>query len=133
MSIFRYNSRHKAITLVVVAIAAALGYHLNQREQPTFGNGQLKRTGSAVNGRNQGRWTWYHPNGRKKMEGDFDGGKRTGRWATFSPTGDTLTLSTYRNDKLNGPHKVYGPDGRPAQVITFLDDQPVSARAGAGR
>ncbi len=71
MSIFRYDSRHKVITLGIVVIAAAVGYYLNQRGQPTFDNGQVKRTGSVENGRNQGRWTWYFPDGRKKMEGDF--------------------------------------------------------------
>lgn len=124
MSVFRYDSRHKVFTLALVIIAAALGFYLNRREQPTFDNGQVKRTGSLLDGRNQGRWTWYYPNGRKKMEGDFQGGKRTGRWVTFAANGDTLTTSMYRNDRLNGPHTEYGPGGRPARVITYVDDRP---------
>ena len=130
MSLFRYNSRHKIITFVVVIIAAAVGYYLNQRALPTFENGQPKRAGSLVDGRNQGHWSWYYPNGRMKMEGDFDGGKRTGRWITYSPNGDTLTVSFYRDDKLNGPHTEFGTDGRPAVVTTYANDLPVSAAGG---
>ncbi len=133
MSIFRYNSRHKAITLAGVALAAAAGFYLNQREQPTYDNGQPKRTGSVENGRNQGRWTWYYPNGSKKMEGDFEGGKRNGRWLTFAPNGDTLTVSFYLNDRLNGPHTEYGADGLPAMVTTYTDDRPVGPAAPVAR
>lgn len=125
MSLFRYNSRHKVITFAAVVIAAAVGYYMNQRQPPAFENGQLKRTGSVVDGRNQGRWTWYFPNGHKKMEGDFDGGKRTGRWITYSPNGDTLTVSMYRHDKLNGPHTEFGADGQPTLVTIYADDRPV--------
>lgn len=124
MSIFRYDSRHKVVTFFLVAAAAAIGYYLNQRGQPTFDNGQVKRTGSVVNWRNQGRWTWYYPDGRKKMEGDFAGGKRTGRWITFDSNGDTLTVSMYRNDQLNGLHTDYGPDGRPTLSTNYVNDKP---------
>lgn len=133
MSAFRYDSRHKVVTLALVIVAAALGFYLNQREQPTFDNGQVKRTGSMVDGRNHGRWTWYYPNGRKKMEGDFQGGKRTGRWVTFADNGDTLTVSMYSNDRLNGPHTEYGPGGRPARVVTYVDDRPATTSGTSSR
>lgn len=130
MSLFSYNSNHKAITALLVIAVAGASFYLNRRGPSTFDNGQAKRTGSVVDGRNHGRWTWYYPSGKKKMEGTFDHGKRTGPWYTFSATGDTLTEAFYSEDKLNGPYTLFGPDGRRASVTLYKDDQPVRTTGG---
>ncbi|MCF8258790.1 MAG: hypothetical protein K9J06_14635 [Flavobacteriales bacterium] len=125
MSVFNYNSRHKAILAFGVVIAVAVQFYMNRPERPTFHNGQVKQTGGVVDGRNHGIWVWYHASGPKKMEGRFELGKRAGRWLTFSPDGDTLTESFYRDDRLNGTYTVFGPDGNPVMVSDYVDDRQV--------
>lgn len=130
MSLFRYNSNHKAITALLIIAVAAISLYLNRRGPSTFDNGQAKRTGSVVDGRNNGRWTWYYPSGKKRMEGTFDHGKRTGVWHTFSASGDTLTEAFYADDKLNGPYTLFGPDNRRGTVTFYKNDQPIGQPKG---
>lgn len=129
MSAFRYNSNHKAITALLIIAVAVASFYLGRRGAPTYANGQAKREGGTVDGRNNGRWTWYYPGGQKKMEGFFDRGKRTGRWLTFAANGDTITEAFYANDKLNGTYTVFGTNGQPNKVVLYSNDQQVDPAA----
>ncbi|MBK6884159.1 MAG: hypothetical protein IPH05_14685 [Flavobacteriales bacterium] len=127
MSLFSYNSSHKIIVSIAILSAVALHTILNRPGQPTYENGQVKQSGSVVNGHNHGVWTWYHPNGHRKMQGRFERGERTGLWVTFAPDGDTLTTGFYRNDRLNGDYTVYAPGDQKVHVTHYVEDKPVSS------
>lgn len=99
---FKYNSYHKIITGAILLSWAI--YHFSDQEDINrhYENGQIKKMGGQLNGKNHGTWVWFHDNGLKKMEGTFKHGKRTGTWTTWSKTGNKLSEATYDNDKLNG-------------------------------
>lgn len=98
---FNYNSYHKIITAVIL-IVWSIAHFSKKENNRSYTNGQPKKSGQLVNGKNQGLWVWYYEGGQKKMEGYFDKGQRNGKWTTFNKKGDTLSQSEYHNDQLNG-------------------------------
>lgn len=126
MSIFRYNSNHKAIVGILIVLVSALGFYLRDREKPKHSNGQARQVGSQMDGRNHGLWVWYFSNGKREMQGNFTHGKREGIWITFSPNGDTLIKASYQNDKLNGQYTVYNENDEVANLMMYKDDRLVS-------
>lgn len=126
MSVFRYNSNHKAIVGILIVLLSALGFYLRDREKPKYDNGQAKQVGSQVDGRNHGMWIWYHSNGKKRIQGRFEKGKRDGVWITFDEKGDTLLKATYQLDKLNGRYIIYSANNQVTSEMNYEDDQLVS-------
>lgn len=126
MSIFRYNSNHKAIVGILIVLVSALGFYLRDREKPKHSNGQAKQVGSQLDGRNHGLWVWYFSNGKREMQGNFTHGKREGIWITFAPNGDTLIRASYQNDKLNGQYTVYGADNTVKDILFYEQDKLLS-------
>lgn len=98
---FKYNSHHKIITVIILLIWSILHFSTKEKE-PTYNNGQARSTGGVKNGKNHGHWVWYYHNGAKKMEGEFNNGKRVGVWITYDINGRKLTQAKYVNDQLNG-------------------------------
>ena len=123
MSVFSYNSNHKAFVGIFVVLVSAAGFYLRDREKPSYDNGQSKQTGNQVDGRNHGQWIWYYPNGKKNMQGTFKHGEREGVWLTFSVNGDTITKANYANDKLNGRYTVYKAQNQIEQTQLYKDDR----------
>ena len=122
MSIFRYNSYHKAITVVAIILWIIFHFSGTDNSGKHFDNGQLKRSGSFSNGKNQGKWTWYYENGNKKMEGSFINGKRNGEWITWSKSGRKLTQGHYENDRLNGEFIRWGKNQKIIEQLIYKDD-----------
>ena len=101
MSVFSYNSYHKLITVFILIIWSIIHFS-NKEKFNNYDNGQVRKIGHFVNGKNDGLWTWYYENGQKKMEGHFENGKRTGLWITYDFLGRKVIQSQYKNDQLNG-------------------------------
>lgn len=120
---FRYNSYHKTVTVVLVIAWAIFHFAGAGDDDKYYENGQQKRSGSFLNGKNHGRWIWYYENGQRKMEGEFLHGKRTGQWIIRDRQGNKITQSEYQNDKLNGEFIRWNTEGKILEKLVYEDDK----------
>lgn len=123
MSFFSYNSQHKIITAIIVFSLVVFQFFRSESSTSNYENGQIKRTGSLKNAKNEGKWIWYYENGNKKIEGSFSKGKRVGVWTTYHKNGKKLTESEYQNDKLNGFSITWDINGNIKEKAQYKDDQ----------
>jgi len=125
MPIYQYNSYHKLI-VVMILIGWSVYHFFQQTEQTTnYPNGQIRKTGLTLNGKNHGKWVWYYPSGQVKMEGYFEHGKRIGQWHTYSIEGQKLTQSTYKDDQLNGQYIKWNENEKVLEKHYYQFDQKI--------
>jgi len=126
MSIFKYNSKHKIITGIIVILWAVYSFS-GGRETNIYGNkGELLQVGNIKDGKNHGKWIWYYENGNKKMEGVFNMGMREGEWLTYNQKGKIVSKSHYENDKLNGVSLTMDHDGNVIEKKVYENDEVVT-------
>lgn len=112
---------HRIFVICIVFISIWMQYNFYSPKQ-NYSNGQIKVIGEKVNGRDEGIWTWYHPNGIKQMEGAFKNGKRSGKWIVWDSRGRKVNESTYIEDKLNGESFNFDINGIIIQKKIYKND-----------
>jgi antitoxin component YwqK of YwqJK toxin-antitoxin module len=60
-----------------------------------YDNGQLKMTGSHLDGEMHGPWVWYRRDGSIMRTGDFDRGKQIGTWRTYDRSGRVVKETAF--------------------------------------
>jgi len=66
-------------------------------------NGQVKSKGEIKDGKNDGKWIWWHENGQKGLEKNYKDGKLDGKvtwW--YGYIGDNIKTTLYNDIKLDG-------------------------------
>lgn len=72
----------------------------------------VKRSeGSIVDGRREGRWTYYHPDGSVQSECTFVGGVEEGPYKVFREGGIPYYIGQYSHGERTGTWEVYNNDG----------------------
>ncbi|SVE31145.1 uncharacterized protein METZ01_LOCUS483999, partial [marine metagenome] len=102
-------------------------------------NGQVKSKGEITDGKNDGKWIWWHENGQKGLEknykdGKLDGkvtgwynhigldgqiwsekhykdGKKDGKWTTWSESGQIRSEEHYKDGKKDGKWTTWSESG----------------------
>ncbi len=46
-----------------------------------------------LNGKMQGKWTWFRKDGSKMRSGSFDKGKQIGKWVTYDKNGAVVKVT----------------------------------------
>ena len=119
---YRYNSYHKIITVLVVMAWAVFHFSRRTGNGLYYDNGQIKQTGETKNALNEGTWTWYFENGKVQMQGQFHEGQREGVWYEFDEEGHISSESHYRKNRLNGDYFRYDTTGRVILHQVFKND-----------
>ena len=67
-------------------------------------NGQVKSKGEIKDGKNDGKWIWWHENGQKGLEKNYKDGKLDGKvtWWYGYYIGDNIKTTLYNDIKLDG-------------------------------
>ena len=60
-----------------------------------YDNGQLRFTGSHLDGEMHGSWVFYRRDGSIMRRGAFDRGRQVGRWQTFDRAGALVKETTF--------------------------------------
>lgn len=122
MTWFSYNSHHKTIAALFIIVWAIVHYVLRNKPDNVFPNGQIKYTGTIVNGKNEGTWVWYYENGKQQIKGNFINGKREGIWTTWNNKGIQIKTCEYHHDKLNGSCTEWDSNGKIISRQLFHED-----------
>ena len=74
-----------------------------------------------LNGKDYGRWTFYHSNGTKETTGKFNKtGKRIGKWKYYYKNGKLKQISTFsKNGELKGRWVTYDSIGNITSDINY--------------
>jgi antitoxin component YwqK of YwqJK toxin-antitoxin module len=64
--------------------------------QVRYDNGELKMTGSHLDGEMHGSWSWYRRDGSLMRTGDFDRGRQIGTWRTYDRSGKVVKETTFK-------------------------------------
>jgi antitoxin component YwqK of YwqJK toxin-antitoxin module len=62
-----------------------------------YANGQVKFTGSRLNGEMHGAWSFYRTDGSVMRSGKFDRGKQIGTWRTFDRSGKVVKETKFKD------------------------------------
>jgi antitoxin component YwqK of YwqJK toxin-antitoxin module len=65
------------------------------KETAHYANGQVKFTGSRLNGEMHGAWSFYRTDGSLMRSGTFDRGKQIGIWRTLDRTGKVVKETSF--------------------------------------
>ena len=79
-------------------------------------------TGSLVDDRREGIWTFWYQWGQKKQQGLFRAGEREGVWQRWHANGQLAVRATYVAGRLDGPWSLFYPDGALHRSGQFADD-----------
>jgi|WetSurMetagenome_2_1015567.scaffolds.fasta_scaffold85843_1 antitoxin component YwqK of YwqJK toxin-antitoxin module len=74
-----------------------------------YQNGKKLKQGNYVNGKEEGKWTSWYSNGYKKEEGEFINGERNGLWKEWG-IDYSWAEGTYINGKKANDWKAMAPD-----------------------
>ena len=65
--------------------------------QSFYQNGQLKETGSLIDGKKVGLWTYYYENGAKRLEANYVEDKNDGKWTEWYENEKITEEGIYKN------------------------------------
>ena len=64
-----------------------------------YKTGQKKSQGILIDGKREGRWTYWFPNGNIWSEGEFKNGQSEGMFTIYKSNGEKFVESFYKNGK----------------------------------
>lgn len=108
---------------IALAAVAALGVACASPDRHTvhWPNGKKRAEGEIIEGRREGRWTYWYQFGQKMEEGQYLANRKTGRWTRWHPNGRIQWISHYQRGKRHGAFAVYLRDGSLAEEGEFVD------------
>ena len=74
-------------------------------------NGQMKETGTYVNGEKDGQWTEWYDNGQVKIKESYKDNQKNGKWLLWYENGQIKTEGDYINNKKSGKWTTWYPWG----------------------
>ena len=93
-------------------------------------NGQVKSKGEIKDGKNDGKWIWWHENGQKGLEKNYkDGkldGKVTGWYNHIGLDGQIRSEEHYKDGKKDGKWTTWYESGKIGLEKHYKDDKCIS-------
>ena len=74
--------------------------------------GHKDHAGQFRDGKEEGRWTWWHKNGRKSTEGEYRTGRLEGVWTTWYDNGQKHVEDRWRNGVQDGQQTKWYTNGQ---------------------
>lgn len=84
-----------------------------------YPNGVVKFEGRMLNGKRDGKWTYYYESGIKWSEGIFKKGERTGSSIVYYESGKKKLEGRYEKNNRVGKWKVWEEDGSLAHIVNM--------------
>jgi len=88
-------------------------------------NGNIVRTGSYAAGKRDGSYAYYFNDGSKKEEGAWKNDQRDGLWAKYSNNGNTQKEGTYSNGKKDGVWTTWNDKGLIASKYLYENNKVI--------
>ena len=88
-------------------------------------NGNIVRTGSYAAGKRDGSYAYYFNDGSKKEEGAWKNDQRDGLWVKYSNNGNTQKEGTYSNGKKDGVWTTWNDKGLMASKYLYENNKVI--------
>lgn len=88
-----------------------------------YPNGKPRFIGNYLNGKANGKFTFYHPNGQIHSAGDYVNGKMNGEWLAYFENGKLDYKSMYNYGDQEGIYISYFEDGQKSTESTYKYDE----------
>jgi len=88
-------------------------------------NGNIVRTGSYAAGKRDGSYAYYFNDGSKKEEGAWKKDQRDGLWVKYSNNGNTQKEGTYSNGKKDGVWTTWNDKGLMASKYLYENNKVI--------
>ena len=88
-------------------------------------NGNIVRTGSYAAGKRDGSYAYYFNDGSKKEEGAWKNDQRDGLWTKYSNNGNTQKEGTYSNGKKDGVWTTWNDKGLIASKYLYENNKVI--------
>lgn len=75
-------------------------------------NGKPARRGTLQGGRQEGEWTFSHPDGTRESQGTYLADVRTGAWTHWYPNGQRRMAGVYEQDRQEGVWEFWHDHGQ---------------------
>ena len=102
---------------------SGVGESFSQIQTLYWPNGNQRARGQLIEGRQEGRWTFWHLYGKKKEEGSFRHGAREGEWMSWYPSGQLRLMVRYWAGQPHGHFVSYRIDGSLREEGDFVVGQ----------
>jgi len=79
--------------------------------------------GNVINGKQEGRWTFFYENGQKLEETNYKDGKEDGRQTWWNEDGQKVTELYFINGKQDGTATSWHNNGQKAQVANYKNGE----------
>jgi len=85
--------------------------------------GKTEYEGSYKNGKQDGKWTYWHENGQKSGEVTYKDGKRDGLHTSWHDNGQKSGEVTWKDGELDGLHTSWHDNGQKSGEVTWKDGE----------
>jgi len=86
-------------------------YQSKKTNLPFSGEVIGKKSGTLINGKQDGQWMQWYRNGKLRSEGKYQNGKKIGTWFWYYETGQLQSKHRFENGILVDSIKYYEKDG----------------------
>ncbi|MEP6646385.1 MAG: hypothetical protein ABJC12_04800 [Saprospiraceae bacterium] len=86
-----------------------------------YGNGQMSRRYTTINGMKEGLMTDYYPGGKLKGERMFKNDMQVDKSMIYYESGIKKEVQYFKDGKLNGGDSTFYENGQPKMLINFTD------------
>lgn len=97
--------------LLFIGIVLFISNSYAQEYKEYYNNGNLKVSGTKINGLDTGEWKYYFENGKISKVGTYENGKLNGEWKYYYENGVLRIIGKYQKGKDIGVWKYYHDNG----------------------
>jgi antitoxin component YwqK of YwqJK toxin-antitoxin module len=86
-----------------------------------FPNGEKQEEGGYLDGKREGKWTYWHENGNKWSEGFYHAGMNEGKSTVWFENGEMQYTGFYKSDKPDGKWVFYSSNGKKVKEVIYTE------------
>ena len=90
-----------------------------------YDDGKKKGEGTLKDGKEDGKWTYFHSNGQKFREGTYKNEKEDGLWTRWYESGQKWEEGTFKDGKGEGLRTSWWENGQKFSEGNYKDSKPV--------
>ncbi|MBI4645409.1 MAG: hypothetical protein HY738_02160 [Bacteroidia bacterium] len=86
-----------------------------------YENGIKGKEGQYIDGRMQGKWSWWYDTGEKKREGNYNKGEKNDLWVDWYKNGNKRSAVNYKNGIMDGESGWWYENGNKKKITIYKE------------